>query len=60
MKTVKFDKNRHKVQPWMTSGILVSIKHRDKLHTKITKAKTQKAKIKLEKRSMLHKLIKKK
>ena len=31
-KTVKFNRHKHKINPWMTSGILVSIKYRDVLY----------------------------
>ena len=31
---VKFNKYKHKISPWMTSGILNSIKFRDKLYCK--------------------------
>ena len=34
---VKFRKHRHKKQPWITQGILKSIKYRDKLHLKVKK-----------------------
>lgn len=32
MKTVRFNKYKHKKEPWITTSILKSIKHRDKLH----------------------------
>ena len=32
IKKVKFQKYKHKASPWITSGILKSIKHRDKLY----------------------------
>ena len=31
-KIVRFNKYRHKISPWITNGILVSIRHRDKLY----------------------------
>ena len=34
-KTVKFNKYRHKLNPWMTSGILESIRSRDKMYKKL-------------------------
>jgi hypothetical protein len=34
-KTVNYNKHRHKKEQWMTTGILNSIKHRDKLYTKL-------------------------
>ncbi len=34
-KNVKFNKYRHKINPWMTPGILQSIKFRDKLYEKL-------------------------
>ena len=42
IKTVKFQKYKHKRNDWITLGILNSIKHRDKLYKKlrITKANT--------------------
>ena len=62
LKTVRFNKYKHKVQPWMTKEILQSIKHRDKLHSKMKKTKNLNQRVKLEKefsdyRSSLHKTI---
>ena len=37
IKTVKFNKYKHKHNPWMTQGILISIKNRDKLYRKLRK-----------------------
>ena len=37
-KTVKFRKHRHKKTPWITQGIVKSIKFRDKLHLKLKKS----------------------
>ena len=34
-KNVKFDKYKHKINPWITSGILQSIKHRDILYKQL-------------------------
>jgi len=34
-KRVKFNRHRHKLQPWMTKGILTSIKNRDKLYSSL-------------------------
>ena len=34
-KIVKFNKYKHKMNPWITSGILQSIKYRDKLYKKL-------------------------
>ena len=31
-KIVRFNKYRHKISPWITNGILASIRHRDKLY----------------------------
>ena len=31
---VKFDKHRHKKEKWITTGIIKSIKYRDKLYKK--------------------------
>ena len=36
-KTVRFNKYRHKLSPWITNGILASIRYRDKLHYQLTK-----------------------
>ena len=36
-KTVKFNKYKHKQSPWITAGILRSIKIRDKLYSKLKK-----------------------
>ena len=63
MKTTKFDKYKHNVNPWATKGIRNSIKHRDKLHMKIKRAKNDKQRKKLEAeyndyRSFLQKVIK--
>ena len=63
MKTSKFDKYKHNYNPWITKGIRLSIKHRDKLHSKIKKCKSDKQRKKLETkydeyRIFLHKVIK--
>ena len=34
-KTVKFDKHKHKLRPWITQGIIRSIKKRDKLYKRL-------------------------
>ena len=39
IKTARFNKYRHKKEPWITHGILNSIKERDKLHTKLRSEK---------------------
>ena len=31
-KTVKYNKHKHKLRPWITSGIIQSIKNRDKMY----------------------------
>lgn len=36
-KLVRFNKYKHKSSPWITNGILVSIRYRDKLHYQITR-----------------------
>ena len=36
-KTVKFNKYKHKKSPWITLGILKSMKYRDKLYSKLRK-----------------------
>ena len=36
-KTVRFKKHKHKINPWITQGILNSIRYRDKLYMKLTK-----------------------
>ena len=38
-KVIKFNKYKHKLNPWMTSGILQSIKFRDKLYKKLKSTK---------------------
>ena len=37
MKTVRFNKHKHSLKPWITSNIRQSIKYRDKLHQKVKK-----------------------
>ena len=44
---IKFNKNKYKIAPWLTSGILTSIKTRDKLHYKLTKEIITNKRIKL-------------
>ena len=39
IKTTKFNKYKHKFEPWITKGILQSIKQRDILYNKLYKAK---------------------
>ena len=36
-KTVRFNKYKHNLSPWITNGILASIRYRDKLHYILTK-----------------------
>ena len=36
-KTVRFNKYKHKLSPWITNGILASIRYRDRLHYQLTK-----------------------
>ena len=36
-KTVQFNKYKHKLSPWITNGILASMRYRDKLHYQLTK-----------------------
>lgn len=36
-KIVKFSKHKHMMNPWMTEGILISIKFRDSLHLEMTR-----------------------
>ena len=38
IKTVKFNRHKHKGSPWITSGIIKSIKERDKLHIELKRA----------------------
>ena len=64
LKSARFNKYKHRINPWITKGILTSIKHRDKLHKKMKNAKSLTQKAKLEKdfteyRSLLHKTIQK-
>ena len=63
LKTVRFDKHKHSLNPWASKSILLSIKYRDKLHSKMKKAKTESQRLKLEKsfsdyREFLNKKIK--
>ena len=63
MRTVKFNKHRHKNSSWITSGIIKSIQSRDKLYLKLKKPpvnSTQHAAYKLNLKShnnLLNKLI---
>ena len=36
-KVVKFDKHKHPINPWITSGLINSIKYRDRLFSKLKK-----------------------
>jgi hypothetical protein len=36
-KVVKFNRYKHKIRPWITSGILTSIKNRDKMYRQLKK-----------------------
>ena len=36
-RTVKFNRHKHKIRPWITSGILMSIKNRDKMYRNLLK-----------------------
>ena len=63
LKTVRFNKYKHNINPWASKGILNSIKHRDKLHKKIKKAKNERKRLELEEsynkyRNFLQKIIK--
>ena len=62
-KTVKFNKHKHNLKPWITCNIRNSIKHRDKLYQKIKKCKNKSQRENLESsyndfRASLHKEIK--
>ena len=62
-KTVKFNKHKHNLKPWITNNIRNSIKHRDKLYLKLKKTKNPSQREILEKsysdfRASLHKEIK--
>jgi hypothetical protein len=35
MQTVKFDKYKHRKCPWVTQGILISIKYRDSIYRQL-------------------------
>ena len=64
LKTVRFNKYKHSTKPWISKEILLSIKYRDKLHSKLKKAKSDTQRVKLEEsyneyRSFLNKKIKK-
>jgi uncharacterized protein YozE (UPF0346 family) len=39
MKTVSFNKSKHKIQPWMTRGLLISMKNKEKLYIKMLKGR---------------------
>ena len=39
-KSVRFKKHKHKINPWITQGILNSIRYRDKLYRKLIKTYT--------------------
>jgi hypothetical protein len=36
-----FNRHKHKISPWITKGILKSLRTKDKLHSKLKKAKTE-------------------
>jgi dimeric dUTPase (all-alpha-NTP-PPase superfamily) len=42
-KTVKYKKHKHKGNPWITSGLIKSIKFRDKLYQKLKKTSQESA-----------------
>ena len=46
MTEVKFNQYKHKISPWITYGILNSIKSRDKLYVKVLKTSSNSAKYK--------------
>ena len=52
----KFKKYKHKLAPWLTIGILTSIKTRDKLHRKLTKEKNEQKNTKLEEKYKTYQL----
>ena len=63
VKTVRFNKHKHNLNPWITNDIRQSIKYRDKLHQKLKKIKDLSRRKILEKayndfRASLHKEIK--
>ena len=41
IKTVRFNKYKHNLKPWITTEIRTSIKQRDKIHQKLKKVKNQ-------------------
>ena len=47
-KTVRFNKYKHKKEPWVTKEILSTIKHRDQLHKKLHNSKSIMDRTKLE------------
>ena len=62
-KTVRFNKYKHKKEPWVTKEILSTIKRRDKLHKQLIKSKsiTERNKLELQYndyRSSVQKLVK--
>ena len=45
LKTKRFNKLKHKISPWITKGILVSLKTKTKLYNKMIKLKNEASKI---------------
>lgn len=64
LKTVKFNRKYHKIKPWISKGIMISMKKRQKLHSKCLKCRNQQRRISLEGiykeyRNLLNKIIRK-
>ena len=54
---LKFNKYKHKNSPWITKGIMKSIKYKDKLVNKLNKEKNINRRIKLTAKLKIYKSI---
>ena len=45
MKRIKLNKSKHKKSPWITEGVIKSIKFRDNLHMKLKNFKSHVSRI---------------
>jgi hypothetical protein len=52
IRRVKFNKHKHKASPWITYGIIRSIKERDRIYCKLKKTKPMTAKAEVLKLSL--------
>lgn len=55
--TKRFNKYKHKINPWITKGILKSLKTKDKLHSKLRKTKTEIQRERLKEKYSAYKMI---